>query len=221
MDWVSLSIHAVSVVASAHYGAIATLQPQSAVRTVQKTLAVGLLAVLAWRLGGSGFLVAGLALSALGDGLLAGRGQKRFLLGVVSFAAAHACYIPLFLQAGAGSAPVEPWRWLVVAALVLAASGVLFGLLWARLGKMRGPLAAYFAIIVVMGALASLVPASQPMALVVAVGATLFVASDGVLGWELFGRDQDLPQSPVLSRTVWVLYYGGQTLICFGGLGLV
>jgi uncharacterized membrane protein YhhN len=221
VDWVSLSVLAVSLMASAHYGLIATLQPASPSRTVQKALTVGLLAVLAWRLDGPAFLIAGLALGAVGDALLAGGGQRRFLVGVVAFAAAHGCYIPLFLEAGAGTTAVEPWRWALVVVLCVGAAGLLFGVLWPKLGAMRAPLSAYFAIIVVMGSLAWLIPATQPTALIVAIGASLFVASDGVLGWELFGRDQTLPQSLLLSRLVWFLYYGGQGLILWGGLGLV
>jgi uncharacterized membrane protein YhhN len=221
MDLVVLSILAVSVIASVHYGWVATLQPASPARTLQKTLAVSLLALVAWRLGGSGFLVAGLALSAIGDALLAGPGQRRFLVGVLAFAAAHGCYIPLFLETGIGTEPVAAWRWAIVGLLGAGASALLFGLLWPKLGKMRAPLSAYFTIILIMGALAWLIPASQLAGLVVALGATLFVASDAMLGWEMFGRDQSAPASPLLSRAVWFLYYGGQALICWGGVRLI
>ncbi len=90
-----------SAVAAVLYGLIFNRQAPNLIRTFMKTAAVAGLALVVWQAQGPSFLLFALAASAVGDLLLAGPGEKRFMAGVVAFAIAHGCYIPLFLEFGA------------------------------------------------------------------------------------------------------------------------
>ncbi len=122
-------------------------------RSAAKTLAVAMLAVLAFMQGGPLLLVAALALSAVGDAFLSRDGEKAFLGGLASFLAAHILYVPLFLRSGGGLGAA---RHRVMARRDRAGHGGLrgrhAGALWRRVGPtLRLPIAVYVAAILAMG----------------------------------------------------------------------
>ncbi len=204
-----------SASAAALYGLIFNKQAPSPLRTLMKTAAVAGLALVVWQAQGPSFLLFALAASAVGDLLLAGPGEKRFMAGVAAFAIAHGCYIPLFLEFGAFKHGVGAWQ--VVAALVLlfTSASLLFGVLWRHLGAMKGPLSAYFVIILAMCFSALALP-SSPYLTYAVIGVVAFATSDMILGFELFALKPDSPWHRVTSPAVWTLYYGGQALITLG-----
>lgn len=165
-----------------------------------KGLAVSVLAVLA--IGARrGLLALALALSSLGDVLLAlGRGW--FLHGLVAFLAAHLVYITLFTRMRAASRP-----WLVPAALALY--GIAIGAwLSPNLGPLRWPVFGYISAIIVMTATAYRAGSRSRH---VFAGALLFLLSDSLLATGRFLLP--LPYGGVL---VWITYYVGQFLITWG-----
>jgi uncharacterized membrane protein YhhN len=201
------------------YGAKFNALPTSVQRTAVKTFGIAGLAVMVWAMGGPPYLIVALAASALGDLLLAAPGQKRFLLGVVSFALAHGCYVPLFLQLGAGQGTIAPLMLVAIAGVACVSAFLLFRVLRTKLGPMKAPLTAYFAIILAMTGLALAVPPSLGAALI-GVGAVAFAVSDMILGYEMFVLAPDAPSKKLTAPAVWTLYYGGQLLITVGVLML-
>jgi uncharacterized membrane protein YhhN len=98
---------------------------------------------------------------------------------------------------------------LVLAALA-AYGAVLLRALWPRLGTLRAPVAVYAAALLVMAWQAAerwAVLDTRP-ALLAALGAGLFVASDSVLAWERFRRRSAYGQAVVLGT-----YFAAQWLI--------
>lgn len=188
-------------------------RPPSWRRTAAKAMAVGLLALLAFEQGGPTLLVAGLALGALGDAMLAQEGERPFLAGLASFLAAHLAYAALFAGAGDVSALAEPQRALGAFAMVLFAAGLLARLWRAPEPTMRAPVAAYAAAILAMGISALTLPVPP-----VILGAMLFIASDGVLAVERFLLPPASPQRAWTGKAVWLLYYAAQVLIALGVL---
>ncbi len=95
------------------YGSIVDHARQSLPRSAVKTLAVALLAVLAFVENGPLLLVrrAG-ARARCGDAFLSRDGDRAFLAGLASFLVAHLVYIALFLCSGGGvrRSQAEPWR---------------------------------------------------------------------------------------------------------------
>jgi uncharacterized membrane protein YhhN len=154
--------------------------------------------------GGFGFkLLAALVLCLAGDVLLMFEGF--FIPGLVSFLAAHLCYLVLFRQA-------VPWfpSGKVLAATLLAALGM-YAFLFPHLGPMlKVAVAAYSGVIALMAAQAigrALVLRDARSA-AVAAGAVIFMASDTLLAINRFAQPLPLAQ-------FWVLgtYYAAQLLI--------
>jgi len=144
-------------------------------------------------------VVAGLAFSLAGDIFLM-LPRERFTAGLASFLVAHLLYVVAFITPGPITA-LLPW--------VLV--GIPFyGLLYPRLGRMRGPVAVYLTAIVAMAwqATARWIAAGQLGALLALVGAGLFVFSDAALAWNRFRRPFAYAQAVVLST-----YFVGQCLI--------
>lgn len=185
-------------------------QPPSLRRSVVKTAAVALLALLAIIEGGPLLLVLALALSAAGDGLLAQEGETTFLAGLASFLLAHLVFVALFVLGGGGAAMIldDAWR-LVLAAGFLAFGAVMAATLLPRVGTaLRLPVAAYAVAIVAMGIAAATTPS-----MLVIVGALLFIASDALLATERFLLPGGAPQRALTGPAVWILYYVAQ--LCF------
>ena len=199
--------------ASALYYAAMLHTPPRLARSLVKTLAVGLLAVLAILTGGPMLLVSALMLSAAGDYFLSREGESAFLAGLASFLLAHVAYVILFAGMGGGMAVLgaEPWRGALAGAIVLFAGSMLW-LLLHRVGpRLRLPIAAYVAAIVAMGVAA--LGMSQP---VVFAGALMFMASDTLLATELFLLSAISPHRMWMRYAVWGLYFAGQLLITLG-----
>ncbi|PLP59949.1 lysoplasmalogenase [Mesorhizobium loti] len=203
-----------SIVAAVLY-AFAIDRAPSLKRSAAKTLAVALLAVLAYLQGGPVLLVAALALSALGDAFLSQDGDKAFLGGLGSFLAAHLAYVALFVAAGGGlPALIETPRH-IVAALVMAIFAIgMLRLLWPRIGsQLKAPVTVYITAIFAMGVTAL----TTNSALVIA-GAVLFMASDALLAIEKFLTETMERHRVWMRYAVWVLYYLAQLAITLGFL---
>lgn len=145
----------------------------------------------------------GLACSLLGDVFLM-LPRDRFVPGLASFLVAHAAYIVAFTTGvSLGAAPAFLLPLLGVAILLVR-------LLWPSLGSLRIPVLVYTATILLMvwqaWARRWLLP--TPSATLAAVGAGLFMVSDGLLALNRFGRP--LPRAQVLIMTSYV---AAQTLI--------
>lgn len=203
-----------SMAAAAFYG-LAASRPPTFMRAVLKTLAVGLLAVLAVMQGGPWLLVLALVLSALGDFFLAFDGEKPFLAGLGSFLAAHIAYVALFYFAGGGQYELlsEPWRAVIAIVMTLAVLAMI-AMLMRRIGpELRIPVTLYSLAIFLMG-----ISALTLNNLWVIVGAILFMASDTILATEKFLISAISPHRDWMRYAVWVLYYAGQLLITLGFL---
>ncbi|HWS53492.1 MAG TPA: lysoplasmalogenase [Pyrinomonadaceae bacterium] len=148
-------------------------------------------------------IVAGLLFSLAGDVFLM-LPRDRFVEGLGSFLAAHVFYVAAFAWGGG-------LAWSAWAGAALAAYGALMlGLLWPRLGKLKGAVSAYVAVILLMAWAASSRylgggPAGSGPA---AGGALLFVASDTLLAWNRFKGGFRAAQALVLGT-----YFAAQWLI--------
>ena len=203
-----------SIAAAAIYALALELSPRLA-RSAAKTLAVAMLAALAFMQGGPLLLVAALALSAVGDAFLSRDGEKAFLGGLGSFLAAHIVYVVLFLKVG-GGVPLlasEPWRAAVALAMALFAIAMLAALGRRVDPQLRIPIAVYVAAILAMGISALTTSHSWVIA-----GAVLFMASDGLLAAERFLLAAASPRRVWMRYAVWVLYYVAQLAITLGFL---
>lgn len=197
-----------ALAAAAWYGASLTRTAPRMTRSVVKTVPLALGAVIAALVGGPALLIAGLALSALGDLALSRDGERAFLIGLGAFLAAHLAYIALF--AVSAEVGISGWRLLACAGLVAYSAGF-YWRLQPSLGPMAAPVALYVAVIAVMGMAALFL--DRPL---VWIGALLFMASDSVLSLELFAW-KDRPR-PWTGRFIWISYIGAQICIAAGFL---
>jgi uncharacterized membrane protein YhhN len=141
-----------------------------------------------------GAILAGLLLSLAGDIFLM-LPRDRFVAGLVSFLAAHLCYIAAF---SAGIAlGLSPWTTLPLLVVALT----LLWLLWPHLKSMRLPVLLYVAVILCMAwrALVRWQMADGGEAFGAAAGALLFVASDATLALNRFRRRFRSAQLVILS----------------------
>ncbi|ESY08117.1 hypothetical protein X753_04930 [Mesorhizobium sp. LNJC399B00] len=203
-----------SLVAAVIYAFTLDMRPTLA-RSAAKTLAVAVLAALAFMQGGPLLLVDALALSAVGDAFLSRDGEKAFLGGLASFLAAHVLYVPLFLRSGGGLDVLSAETWRGVIALAMAAFAVIMlAALWRRVGPgLRVPIAVYIPAILAMGI--SALTLDNPW---VIGGAVMFMASDGLLAAEKFLVPAIAPYRAGIRYAVWVLYYAAQLCITLGFL---
>ena len=157
------------------------------------------------------WLLVALAFGTLGDVALLGDSEDRFRAGVAAFLVGHLAYLVCFASLGL---PRPGWAWLVLVVL-LATSVATRGVVPAThaLGGVRlsVPVAVYT---VAIGAM--LVTAWFTGEPLIALGATIFVASDATLSIDRFVRP--LPSGHLL---VMVTYHVGQALIVLGVLRLL
>lgn len=151
-------------------------------------------------------VLVGLLLSLGGDVALMFRGNRAFLVGLVLFLLAHVAYTLTFSLLGCLSA------WDALTALILLALAVAFyRLIRPGLGSMRLPVIVYMAVISLMVNRAAATLASPVFstcqALMIAIGAVLFYASDVILAANRFWKPWPY------HRFSLALYYGGQMLI--------
>ena len=142
----------------------------------------------------------------LGDLFLMPEGDTWFLLGLVAFLGAQACYCVGFATRF-GDSPLRGRRalWLPYAGWWL----LLLAVLGPDLGPMVVPVAVYGAVLCTMAALATGV---HPWT---TVGAVLFVASDSVIAATAFS---DRITVPAADAVVMATYTLGQALIVLGVL---
>ena len=154
------------------------------------------------------WMIAALALSALGDVLLLGSSEAGFLGGLGSFLTAHLVYGTAFLVRGVAAPGL-----LAVIPFALFVWQVLRWLGPYLSDRMRGPVVAYALVISVMGVLA-VATASNVWDWRIPVGAGMFVVSDLAVARDKF-------VVPGFSNRLWglPLYYGGQLLLAWAAGG--
>jgi uncharacterized membrane protein YhhN len=154
------------------------------------------------------WLVAGLVLGLAGDVLLLGDSDTRFRLGLAAFLVGHLAYVVCFATLGL-PAPVWAWGSAVVLTTCLVVTRDVVPATHRRGGAaLSVPVAVYTAVIAAM-----LVLAWCTGHALIALGATVFAASDSVLAVDRFVRPRDWAHVVVM-----VTYHVGQALIVAGVL---
>jgi uncharacterized membrane protein YhhN len=161
------------------------------------------LGVLRWSNGDvvGGWLVAGLALCAVGDVLLLG--DRSFDAGLVAFLLGHVLYVAGFHAA----LPVGRWSLLALAPLLIVSGGAARWL-WPHLGRRRSSVLAYVVVISVMvwGGISAFTRGVLPWT--AAAGAILFYVSDLAVARHRF------IQRSFINRALGLpIYYLGQLLL--------
>ena len=143
------------------------------------------------------FMVLGLLCSLAGDVFLM-LDDRLFIGGLASFLVGHVMYVVALLQFG----DISPALLMVGVALVLVAAAVIGSRVVRGAGehdaRLTGPVALYMAVISLMVVMAF--GTAVPIAI---VGAVLFYASDGVLGWNKFV--QPIPHGRLAVMTTYHL----------------
>lgn len=205
---IPLALFIAAVLWGIAYGVFVAPRPQSHWRAIAKTVPVALLATSALAADLPVFLIAALALSALGDWFLAYEGERNFLAGLVSFLLAHLAYTAFFF------ALQDPYwtggiAFFAGTLLVFVFSVGVFRRLRPHLGPMRLPVAAYTGVLSAM-AVAALSRGPDPVLL---AGVVLLLASDTVLAFEKFTFAPDSPSRRWSAPFVWFAYLFGQALV--------
>lgn len=167
-------------------------------------------------------MLAGLCFSALGDYFLGvSMKGKYFIAGVLSFATAHIFYAWAFFSVSSAKNPngsLVSKNEIISFIVILILLGVSFFAFKLDLGKLKSLIFFYSMVIMVMLVKAiSLVKVlcaaggenSTVVALLLGIGAVLFVVSDAVLSLILFG-DKDTRKMTVLNLST---YFSAQTLL--------
>ena len=162
-----------------------------------------ILGALRWSSGDvvGGWLVAGLALCAVGDVLLLG--NRTFDIGLVVFLLGHVLYIAAFHAA----LPIGRWSLLILAQLLIVSGGATRWL-WPHLGRRRYSVLTYVIVISVMvwGGISAFIEGSLPWT--AAAGAILFYLSDLAVARQRFVHKSFLNRALGLP-----IYYLGQLLL--------
>ncbi|MFJ8621691.1 lysoplasmalogenase [Kitasatospora sp. NPDC093550] len=140
-------------------------------------------------------LAPALLLSTGGDVLLQLKNDPAFLAGMGSFAAAHVCYVTMFVQRGALT---DRRRALVVAAAYATAWVVLVGRLWPDLGDLQVPVAGYSLL------LTSTAVTSAGLGWRTGLGGALFLLSDTLIATKL-AKWRELPGHQFWIMATYVL----------------
>ncbi|SOB80567.1 lysoplasmalogenase [Streptomyces sp. 1331.2] len=140
-------------------------------------------------------LAPALLLSAGGDVLLQLKNDPAFLAGMGSFAAAHVCYVTMFVQRGALT---DRRRALVVAAAYATAWVGLVGRLWPDLGDLQVPVAGYSLL------LTSTAVTSAGLGWRTGLGGALFLLSDTLIATKL-AKWRELPGHQFWIMATYVL----------------
>lgn len=209
LDELRFSLAALSLVASVIYLAFVS-GPASPMRAGLKTLTISVLALLPLTYAGVpgahvmglAILSLALALSALGDLLLALKNQERFFVwGLVSFLLAHVAFLAAFVP----YTDVPQGGTVLAIIAVLAGAGLFLRVLVPRLGKMTVPVLCYFTVIMAMVAAALSV---REASWILGAGAMLFALSDSLIAVRKF-----LQPFPRINEAVWITYCTAQFMI--------
>ncbi len=154
------------------------------------------------------WMLAALVLGLAGDVFLLGDSDTRFRLGLASFLVGHLAFVVSFLRLGLEQ-PGWLWlAWLVLFACLITTRRVVPATFLRGGRALAFPVAVYT---VVIGAM--LIVAFDTGEPLIAVGATVFAASDSILAVNRFVSPR--PWAPV---AVMVTYHVGQALIVAGVL---
>ncbi|WP_441249051.1 lysoplasmalogenase [Kitasatospora sp. McL0602] len=190
---------------AAHLGAIVT--GASVLQHATKPALMPLLAAhsLATAEKAPKLLAPALLLSAGGDVALQLGGETAFLAGMGSFAAAHVCYVTMFVKRGALT---DRRRSAVVAAAYGAAWAGMISQLWPGLGELKIPVAVYSLL------LASTAVTSAGINWRAGLGGGLFLLSDTLIATQL-AEWKELP-----GHEFWIMatYVVAQYLLASGTL---
>ncbi|MFN3858736.1 MAG: lysoplasmalogenase family protein [Caulobacter sp.] len=227
MAWgaIEVALFAGSALAAVVYGLRLVGRPPSRFRTVWKTSAVALLALLVLSVMAGQFLAgqpaqafvtlvlaAALGLCAAGDAFLADDPERGLPPGLVSFLLGHLVYIGLFVwltpRPEAGPAA------LAAILAVLVVGGAMLAWLWRSLGAMRWPVTGYLAVISAM-TIAAIINGAP----VLILGAILFMVSDAILAGQLFRSARLFGSERLTHWAIWFLYYGAQVALTLGFIG--
>lgn len=202
---------AISFLSALAYGFHFVHLPTHLLRSLVKTLAVGSLTLISVLSGAPLALTIALAFGTLGDVFLSRDGERNFLFGLAAFLIGHLAYVVLLSQLGGGLTHlIDPlWR-LIPSAILIAVALLIVRTLLPHLGAMRLPVLAYSTVILSMGLFALSLPIEWPIILAI-LGALSFIASDAILGFELFAHKGSERRSA--ATLLWCLYWGGQALI--------
>ncbi|MFJ9839475.1 lysoplasmalogenase [Kitasatospora sp. NPDC101155] len=140
-------------------------------------------------------LAPALLASAGGDVLLQLKNDPAFLAGMGSFAAAHVCYVTMFVQRGALT---DRRRTLVVAAAYATAWVGLVSQLWPDLGELKVPVAGYSLL------LTSTAVSSTGLGWRTGLGGALFLLSDTLIATQL-AKWRELPGHQFWIMATYVL----------------
>ncbi|MGW3039548.1 lysoplasmalogenase [Kitasatospora sp. NPDC001159] len=140
-------------------------------------------------------LAPALLASAGGDVLLQLKNDPAFLAGMGSFAAAHVCYVTMFVQRGALT---DRRRALVVAAAYATAWVGLVSRLWPDLGDLKVPVAGYSLL------LTSTAVTSAGLGWRTGLGGALFLLSDTLIATQL-AKWRELPGHQFWIMATYVL----------------
>lgn len=201
-----------SVLAAIGY-ALSLSMPPSLRRSAIKTLAIGLLAVLAFEQDAPLLLAGALALSAASDAFSSQPNAKMSVAGFTAAVGAFLAFGLLFFTYGAfGLLASEPWR-PALAAVMAALTFAILMWSWTRMGRrLRLPALAY--------ALALLVMAfSALMTTPTIIAGTLLLLGSGAAS--LLARlpaVEPSPQHAVWPYAVWTLRYAGHLTIALGAV---
>lgn len=195
------------------YGSWLVWQESSNIRTLVKTISIGSLSLLSFRLGGPVLLTVALAFSAAGDAFLANKGEKNFLFGLGAFLLAHLAYTALFVSSVDFGAGLSFNQHLIAAAALTILSLLVMRNLWPHLGAMRAPVLCYVLAILAMG-----IAASGLVQIMVIAGALMFMLSDIILSHELFVWKEGSRARQYSPLFIWGFYWGGQALIAWAYL---
>jgi uncharacterized membrane protein YhhN len=159
---------------------------------------------------------AALAGAWAGDVALLGAGDAALAGGIGGFAAAHVAYLRDVRALRTGEAPVPGERVtaVVFGAAALAATAAITPRLADR-PVLRGPVAAYAALVTSMGhaAVVAGLRRRDARGRALAAGGALFVVSDGLVALSLFGGPRTGRQAAAVEAGVMITYTAAQALL--------
>jgi uncharacterized membrane protein YhhN len=154
------------------------------------------------------WLLVALALGLVGDVFLLGDSDTRFRSGLAAFLVGHLAYVVCFVRLGLDPSSWSWIAWIVLLACLLSTRHVAPATFMRGGASLALPVALYTVVIGAMVILAF--DTGEPL---IAIGASVFAASDSILAVDRFVRPQ-----PWAHVVVMVTYHVGQALIVAGVL---